>query len=110
MNYPADADGDALRRVAAGGNDMSRPMDIDFAVEVPDESTALRVAEVVAGHGYTPKVCQDEEDGSWTVPVHSAHARNVRIPRSAGSATGARRLNRPFGGVSDGWGTFGNAE
>lgn len=37
MTYPNDADGDALRRVAGAGSDMSKPMDIDFAVAAPDE-------------------------------------------------------------------------
>jgi hypothetical protein len=33
-SFPNDADGDALRRVAER-SDMSKPMDIDFAVDVP---------------------------------------------------------------------------
>ena len=33
--YPDDADGDALRRIASTGADMSRPMQIDFFVAVP---------------------------------------------------------------------------
>ena len=32
MSFPNDADGDALRRIAER-SDMSKPMDIDFAVE-----------------------------------------------------------------------------
>ena len=34
-DYPNDTDGDALRRIASLGNDMTRPMEIDFAVAVP---------------------------------------------------------------------------
>jgi hypothetical protein len=106
MNYPDDADGDALRRVASDGNDMSRPMDIDFAVAVPDESAAQRVAEVVAGHGYTPQVCEDDEDESWTVLC------TRRMLATYEGVLAAQReldeLSRPLDGFSDGWGTFGN--
>jgi hypothetical protein len=45
---PGDADGDALRKVAESGADMSRPTVIEFSVDVPDERAARRVAEVVA--------------------------------------------------------------
>ena len=37
-DYPNDADGDVLRRVAAGGADMSKPMDIDFFIVASDEA------------------------------------------------------------------------
>jgi hypothetical protein len=33
-DYPDDADGDALRRVAADGSDMSKPMEVDFMLSV----------------------------------------------------------------------------
>jgi hypothetical protein len=32
LNYPNDSDGDALRRVAAGGSDMTAPMVVEFPV------------------------------------------------------------------------------
>ena len=35
--FPNDADGDALRRVAER-SDMSQPMDIDFAINVPNQA------------------------------------------------------------------------
>ena len=42
MDFPNDADGDALRRVAER-SDMSKPMDIDFAVDVPSKSSGEEI-------------------------------------------------------------------
>src|SRR5262245_62037121 len=61
--YPNDADGKALRRIAATGADMMRPMVIEFSVDVPDETAARAVAEGVSTHGYTASVDRDGEDG-----------------------------------------------
>jgi hypothetical protein len=108
MDYPNDADGDALRRVAHDGNDMTRPMAIDFAVAVPDEVSGLAVAKVVREHGYQPSVSRDHESGGWTcyctrsmVPTHAALIE---------AQAELDRLAKPVGGGSDGWGTRGNAD
>lgn len=69
FGYPDDADGDALRRVALTA-DMSKPMDIDFAVAVPDEAWANDVARVVASRGYATKVVS--EAGEWTAIARNA--------------------------------------
>ena len=42
---PDDATGDALRRMIAGGSDLSEPMEIDFFVAIPHESAGNKVAE-----------------------------------------------------------------
>ncbi len=113
LDYPNNADGDALRRLVAGGNDMSKPMDIDFAVAAWDEAAAKCVAEEAVKLGYRTDISffrQDGDDGShppWTctctktmVPDYNALiAVQVELDRIA----------RPFGAFADGWGTFGNA-
>ncbi|MCG8435309.1 MAG: ribonuclease E inhibitor RraB [Gammaproteobacteria bacterium] len=38
--YPNDADGDALRRIAADGSDMTKPMEVDYHVAAPDQSAS----------------------------------------------------------------------
>ena len=43
-DYPGDADGDALRRVAATGANMSRPMEIEFFVAIPDREAGEAIA------------------------------------------------------------------
>ena len=65
--YPDDADGDALRKVAESGADMSRPMVIEFSVDVPDERAARRVAEVVSPVGFYPSIFRHDETDSWSV-------------------------------------------
>jgi hypothetical protein len=40
MLFPDDANGDVLRRMEAGGDDLTRPRNIDFAVVFADESSA----------------------------------------------------------------------
>jgi hypothetical protein len=108
VEYPDDADGAALRRVQAHGSDMTRPMDIDFAVSVPNEEAGQRVAEAAGARGYRTKVEKDDDSGEWTcycsrrlVPEYEAIlAAQVELDG----------LSESFGGYSDGWGTFGNAE
>jgi regulator of RNase E activity RraB len=106
--YPPDEDGDALRRLAAGGNDMARPMEIDFSIAVPDEPAAQRVAEAAVGRGFRVEVYFDEEDGSWSVyctrRMLATHAGVVAVQQEL------EALCAPLGGTCDGWGTFGNAE
>jgi hypothetical protein len=45
-HLPNDADGDALRRLRATGSDFSREMEIDFAVDVPEQRTGMAFASI----------------------------------------------------------------
>jgi regulator of RNase E activity RraB len=109
--YPNDADGDALRRVAADGSDMSRPMEIDFAVAVPSQAAGERVAAEAKRLGFTvklvPDACEEEPDASsW-----SCYCTKTMVPEYDSLLDVQRQLNdiaAPCGGWSDGWGTFGN--
>jgi hypothetical protein len=104
MDYPDDADGDALRRVAQDGSDMSRPMEIDFAVAAPDEASAVAIAEAAGGRGYRTAVVH--EDGTWscfcTRKLIATHNAVVRAQAELDA------LSRRHGGHPDGWGTSGN--
>ena len=104
-DYPDDADGDALRRVAATGADMSRPMEIEFFVAVPGREAGEAVARLVAAAGYRPELVHDEEDDRW-----DCYCRKTMLATHEG-VTAAQRdldeLGRAFGGSSDGWGTSG---
>jgi Regulator of ribonuclease activity B len=60
--YPDDADGDALRRVASEGGDMSHPMAIDFFVTVPNRQAGETVAHLAALSGYKTDLVHDAED------------------------------------------------
>ena len=105
--FPDDADGDALFQVEAAGSDLSQPMDIDFAVLVPDEAAADDVAEDAETAGYTTEVVWDEEAGEWTVYCTKTMVATYEAVRTA--QEDLRAIASPHGGVPDGWETAGNA-
>ena len=107
-SYPNDADSDALRRVAESGADMSRPMVIEFSVEVPDERTARRVAEVVAAHGFDPSISEDDDSHSWS--VYCSKSMLATYEGVVAVQVELNELLSPHGGICDGWGTFGNTQ
>ena len=107
-SYPNDADGDALRKVAENGADMSRSMVIDFSVEVPDERTARRVAEVVAAHGFDPSISEDDDSDSWS--VYCSKSMLATYEGVVAVQVELSELLSPHGGICDGWGTFGNTQ
>jgi hypothetical protein len=105
-DYPGDADGDALRRVAALGADMSRPMEIEFFVAVPDREAGEAFARLVAQVGFRPELVHDEEVDAW-----DCYCRKTMLPTHEGVMAAQRELDelgRPLGGRSDGWGTTGD--
>jgi regulator of RNase E activity RraB len=105
-DYPQDDDGDALRRVAACGNDMSKSMDIDFQIAVENEAAAKKVAEAASAIGYRVGISFDEEDEAWTVDCTKLMLATYDSVMSAQKELDA--LAEPMGGFCDGWGTFGN--
>jgi hypothetical protein len=54
VSYPDDDDGNALKAVEAHGADMSKPMRIEFSIDVPDVERARSLSERIAAHGYKP--------------------------------------------------------
>lgn len=106
-DFPADADGDALRRLANDGSDMSKPMRIDFQVAVPDEKSANTLAEMCYELGYRVKVYESSECSlPWTCECST---------RMLATYEGINAIERELeelaesvGGYPDGWGSFGN--
>ncbi len=107
-DYPRDADGDALRHIAESGSDMSKPMDIEFAVAVPSDVVGRQVAIVAKQCGYRPTVYHDEQDGSWS--VYCTRRMLATYESIIAAQAELDELSRPLGGYSDGWGAFGNKE
>ena len=106
IEYPSDADGNALRKVAGEGNDMTGPMDIDFMVVTPTEQAAFLAATIATQIGYGFSISFDEEYQDWIcyctrcmVPDYDA----IVLCQSELDA-----LCKPFGGYTDGWVTDGN--
>jgi hypothetical protein len=105
-DYPNDSDGDALRRVASDGNDMTAPMVIEFPVVVPAEIPAKQFASVASAKGYKVHLWKHEDDPDWDVicaiEMVPTHADVVRIQCEL------TEWAKPFRGYCDSWGTFGN--
>jgi len=104
---PNDSDGNALRQLVLDGSDLSKPLSVDFAVDVPDGDTARTVATAVSPLGFQPDCYYDAESNSW-----SCYCTKTIIPTYDLVVAIQRQLDdvsRPFGGKSDGWGSFGNA-
>ncbi len=105
-HYPSNADGNVLRKLAESGNDMTKPMEIDFAIAVPDEFAANAIREVADANGYNSRVFYDDESGTWSVYCTKSIVPTYQNVRWA--QVELDELSRPFDGYSDGWGTFGN--
>ena len=108
MNYPDDDDGDALRRVAQDGSDMSKPMRIDFAVLAPDTAAAEAIANAAANLGFEARIDRDSESGRCTCycsrEMLATYDAIVEAQRELDT------ISKPAGGHSDGWGTYGNQQ
>jgi len=112
--FPDDADGDALRRVASLGSDMSRPMEIDFFVAVPDRQAGEQVAQLASLRGYRTRVVEDgdeEEDGevgdTWT--CYSTKPMLATYDGVVAAQQELDEISYSYEGRSDGWGTPGNS-
>ena len=53
--------------MAEAGADMSLPMTIDFAVDVPDERAARAIAELVSTDGFDPSISDNGGSSTWSV-------------------------------------------
>lgn len=106
MKYPNDANGDALRRMEAGGDDLSRPRDIEFTVIFPSENTAKQFVNYIMALGYaaSAELSGTVETLPWDVVV-------VKHMIPSHQEIGAfedllQRVAHDFGGQNDGWGCF----
>ncbi|MEP7340522.1 MAG: ribonuclease E inhibitor RraB [Acidobacteriota bacterium] len=105
--YPPDADGDALNRIAKDGSDMSKPMGIDFFVAVATEGGGHLIANAANQLGYETEIVFDEESGDLT-----CYCTKVMVPEYDAVIEAQKELDqlaKPHEGFSDGWGTLGNS-
>ncbi|MEM8872959.1 MAG: ribonuclease E inhibitor RraB [Planctomycetota bacterium] len=105
--YPTDADGESLRRLAETGSDMSKPMYINFQVAMPDEASADKLADAARKLGYHVAVYDSPECSlPWTT---ECSCRMLATYDGVGAVQDElAELSRPHGGHPDGWGTYGN--
>ena len=115
-NYPDDADGNALARIAADGVDMSKARLIEFAINAPNEYSSKDILKTLIENGYDSEIYYDEGEldydeetseefgPSWTV-----YAKIKMVPEYDEIIKIQAKLDRlakPLGGYSDGWGTM----
>ena len=128
--FPDDEDGAVLASLAEAGVDLSKPLEIEFAVAAEDDASAQKIAVAIRAAGYAAEVDHDPgdpEDGeaeagdaafadldededeaafgpSWTicVPVELVpeHARIVALQAELDA------IASPLGGAADGWGVL----
>ena len=106
--FPDNADGDALRRLAENGADLAKPMIIDFAVAIPDESTGRAIALKAIEIGYKTSMGQDSESSAWT--CYCSKAMFATYEDVINCQLELDKIAVAYGGFADGWGTFGMVE
>jgi len=104
--YPNDENGDALRRMEAEGDDLTRPRDIEFTVVFPSERSAKQFVSHMRTQGYeaSPEFSETVEGFPWDVIVVKH-----MVPSYAEIGDFETMLQSaadPFGGHNDGWGSF----
>jgi hypothetical protein len=103
-SYPDDDNGDALRRLEAQGDGLTRPRNIDFTVVFPEVIAAERFAEQFRREGYAVSVelAETVKELPWDVVVvrHMAPSH-----RGIGDfETMLQEVACVLGGRIDGWG------
>ena len=105
--YPQDDNGDALRRLAEAGSDMSLPMWIDFMIAIPSGSVGNEIGAEAERLGYAFSVEQDPESKEWT--CYCRREMIATYPAIVAAQSELEALARRHNGYIDGWGSFGNA-
>lgn len=102
----SNANSDALERMKAHGDDLTRPRDVDFTVVFPNESTAQEFAQHFRGLGYRASVAFSAtvDELPWEVVVvkHMVLSQQ-EIERFEHTLLGVASA---LSGRNDGWGCF----
>lgn len=103
---PDDDSGDALRRMLAGGDSLTKPRDINFSVVFTDAKSAEDFACPFREKGLKVEITENGcvEDKPWDVTV-TKHM----VPTHAGITAFEKELEEAaasLNGRNDGWGCF----
>lgn len=103
-NFPDDENGQVLQQMAAQGDDLSVPREIDFAVIFPAEDAAVTFAVRLLKNGQKVSLSEYEEHDElpWQVLAHP-----FMVPTHeniSGYEALLAKEAAPFGGQNDGWG------
>jgi hypothetical protein len=102
MRWPEDADGDALRRFEAGGDDLAAPRPIDFNIDFADWPPSPEALAMLKARYAHLELVEPETDFDGYVLL------KLTAPLSYEFVVGVQNevsdLMAPFGGVCDSWG------
>ena len=100
--FPNDLNGDVLRRMYAGGDDLTQPRMIDYCFIFPDRQQALAFARAVDDENSVVCISLSKYRKVWQVIVQRfmipEHAHIAAIEAELGGKAGDE------GGKADGWG------
>jgi regulator of ribonuclease activity B len=103
--FPADENGDVLRMLVAGGDDLSSPRNIEFEHIFQSKEAAVAFLAGVTTPAQSAELSWNEEESAWNVQVKvymiPNHAEISRIE------AGLDAIARNHGGRADGWGCWG---
>lgn len=103
-DIPDDDTGQAIKRWAKEGTDLTQPINIDFFVAVDNEFLGQKIAAELMG--FSTSVEKDDETGEWTcyctktmIPDYTAvlHVESM-----------LQNIADKFGASYEGFGSFGN--
>ena len=107
VQYPDDAIGDVLWKMSEGGDNLSVPREVDFAVIFPAEQTAMDFAQRLLRYGQKVSFGPYEglEGYPWQVLAHP-----IMVPSYEHVSGYQRQLGKDasvLGGRNEGWGCYG---
>ena len=100
--FPNDTNGDVLRRMYGGGDDLTQPRMIDFCFIFSGRREALAFAGIVEDRDKEICISYYEERGMWEVVV-----KHYMVPDHSGITameTSLAAVADSVGGKADGWG------
>ena len=102
--FPNDTNGDVLRRMAANGDDLRTPRNVDFERIFDSKDGAVAFLSEVASPSQEARLSWYQERSVWNVQVvlHMVptHAEISRIEAHLDA------IAKKHGGDADGWGCF----
>jgi hypothetical protein len=103
--YPDDDNGAVLRRLEEGGDDLTRPRNINFEHVFVSKEAAFRFAAEVVSETDEVRISWYEAKRAWDVQVTRHMVPTHRSITELEEALGKKA--KLHGGYSDGWGCFG---
>ena len=107
VELPNDSDGNALRSLIANGSDLSKEMEVEFMIDVPDRDSGLSFAAIVAHLGFQTSVEMGDKSKRWT--CYCSRIMVATYESITEIQKTFEELGGPYNAKPDGWGTFGNS-